>query len=77
MIADTDCCVDEHHQDQLLVYMALASGRSQIQTTKELELHTTTMLTLLGMFCDAKIELQKSERGNTIIIIEGISVKYN
>lgn len=28
-------CLDEHHQDQLLIYMALAPGTSSIRTGKQ------------------------------------------
>jgi RNA 3'-terminal phosphate cyclase len=36
--------VDEHHADQLIVYMALAEGTSLMRTTKELSLHSKTMV---------------------------------
>ena len=43
-------CVDEHHCDQLLVYMAMAQGSSEMVTKKPLSMHTQTMLVLLSMF---------------------------
>ena len=29
-LIDKKCCFDEHHQDQLLIYAALANGRSEL-----------------------------------------------
>ncbi|XP_012251973.2 RNA 3'-terminal phosphate cyclase [Athalia rosae] len=38
-------CVDEHLQDQMIILMALASGRSKIRTgTRELTCHTKTAI---------------------------------
>lgn len=38
--ADKKYCVDEHHQDQLLLLAALAGGKSRILIGEELSLHT-------------------------------------
>ena len=42
--------VDEHHTDQLLIYMAIANGTSEMLAKKPLSMHTQTMLVLLTMF---------------------------
>jgi len=50
LVNETDAAVDEHHTDQLLIYMALASGMSQMRVVKPISLHTKTMLALLRMY---------------------------
>ena len=35
-LIQSDACVDRYHCDQLLLYMALAKGTSQIRTTTNL-----------------------------------------
>ena len=51
----SEVCVDENFCDQILIYAVLAAGISKFTTTKDLTLHTTTMLDLLPMLCDARI----------------------
>jgi RNA 3'-terminal phosphate cyclase (ATP) len=38
---DSECCVDQYMQDQLIIFMALAKGKSRIKSG-ELTLHTKT-----------------------------------
>jgi RNA 3'-terminal phosphate cyclase (ATP) len=41
---ESQACVDEHVQDQLIIFMALASGESQIRCANPLTLHTQTAI---------------------------------
>ena len=68
--------VDEHHADQLIVYMALAEGTSLMRTTKELSLHSKTMVQLLPMFNkDIKFEVILEEKTNTsLVVVHGIGL---
>jgi len=73
--------IDEHHADQLLIFMALASGESII-TIKEQSLHFQTMCHLLPIFLrDVKIDCQKIQYGTTekdcyfIVKVKGIGYK--
>ena len=57
-------CVDEWLQDQLILYMALANGPSQL-LTGSLTLHTQTAIEIAKQVCGATIEvikLNKSEQ---------------
>lgn len=47
--ADKKVAFDEHHQDQLLIYMALAHGTSRL-LVGELSLHTESLLYVLQSF---------------------------
>ena len=72
----SEVCVDENFCDQVLIYAVMAKGTSKFSTTKDLTLHTTTMLDLLPMLCDAKITTKRGEGGEssgcTLIEIEGL-----
>jgi RNA 3'-terminal phosphate cyclase (ATP) len=50
-------CVDEHLQDQLVLYMALAEGTSMI-STGSLALHTRTAMWLAEQLCGVTFEVQ-------------------
>lgn len=50
-------CVDEHLQDQLILYMALAQGTSMI-STGSLTLHTRTAMWLAEQLCGVTFEVQ-------------------
>lgn len=50
-------CVDEHLQDQLVLYMALAQGTSMI-STGSLTLHTRTAMWLAEQLCGVTFEVQ-------------------
>ena len=64
---------DEHHTDQLMIYMALAKGESKI-ICHDLSLHSETMLELLRIYIpDIQISLEPVEGDkNTMIAIKGI-----
>jgi len=51
-------CVDEWLQDQLIIYMALASGSSEI-LTGSLTLHTQTAIEVAKQVCGAKFEVTR------------------
>jgi RNA 3'-terminal phosphate cyclase (ATP) len=55
-------CVDEHMQDQLVLYMALAEGVSEIYTAC-LTLHTQTAIWLAGQMCSARFEVTRLDKG--------------
>ncbi len=70
---------DEHHTDQLLIFMALANGKSTI-VCGEISLHTQTMFELLQIFIPG-IEIDITPIGNeeegkaNVIGIKGIAYK--
>ncbi|KRX08748.1 RNA 3'-terminal phosphate cyclase/enolpyruvate transferase, alpha/beta [Pseudocohnilembus persalinus] len=72
-------CLDEHHQDQLLIYMALAQGTSQIRCGKEMTPHTQAVFYVLKKFIPNLkylIEQDKNDKmQSNIISIEGIGLK--
>lgn len=51
-------CVDEYLQDQLVLYMALAKGRSTIKTGP-LSLHTETAIHFAGLLTGAKFSIER------------------
>jgi RNA 3'-terminal phosphate cyclase (ATP) len=60
---ETGGCVDEYLQDQLILYMALATGTSTLKTGP-LTLHTRTCLFWAQWFTGCKIQVVAA-RGNT------------
>ncbi|NP_001086034.2 RNA 3'-terminal phosphate cyclase [Xenopus laevis] len=70
-------CVDEYLQDQLIIFMALADGISQIKTGP-LTLHTQTAIHFAEQLTKAKFTVKKCEEANTdcnIIECQGIGFK--
>ncbi|KAK0210414.1 RNA 3'-terminal phosphate cyclase domain-containing protein [Desarmillaria ectypa] len=66
-------CVDEWLQDQIIIFMALAEGTSQINCGKgELELHTETAIWVAQQFTDAKFDVEADLSGCTVIRCRGI-----
>ena len=63
--------VDEYLQDQLIVYMALAHGRSQI-LTGEITLHTETALHFAREIAHVDAQVEQQEDGTFLITIEGM-----
>ena len=50
-------CLDEHHQDQLLIYMALGHGVSKINIGHHQSDHTKSMIYVLKQFIpELKVE---------------------
>ncbi|KAL3940571.1 MAG: hypothetical protein SGBAC_004927 [Bacillariaceae sp.] len=54
-------CVDEYLQDQLILYMALASGRSEI-VTGSLTLHTQSAISVAQQLCGTTFEVEKLDK---------------
>ncbi|KAF9001980.1 RTC domain-containing 1 [Cyathus striatus] len=70
---DAGGCIDEWLQDQIIIFMALAEGRSEVKCGKGgLELHTKTAIWLAEKLTGAKFEIKEEESGHTIIRCEGI-----
>lgn len=65
-------CVDEWLQDQIVIFMALADGLSEVRCAAgELELHTRTAIWLAEQLTEAKFTIEPDPQG-TIIRCEGI-----
>ncbi|EAU88418.1 RTC domain containing 1 [Coprinopsis cinerea okayama7 len=65
-------CVDEWLQDQIIIFMALADGSSEVRCARgELELHTKTAIWLAEQLTDAKFTIEADPAG-TIIRCQGI-----
>jgi RNA 3'-terminal phosphate cyclase len=57
----TKACVDEHTADQLLLYMALAAGKSQIICAPRCaasSLHIETVMKIVSDLCDVRFEIE-------------------
>lgn len=59
-------CVDVYLQDQLIIYMALANGKSQI-LTGELTLHTKTAIYIAELMTKVKFNVIPKENGLFLI----------
>ena len=64
---------DEHHTDQLMIFMALANGKSRL-ACHDLSLHSQTMLELLKIYIpDIEISVEPiDDKKNDLITITGI-----
>ncbi|KAL6309165.1 RNA 3'-terminal phosphate cyclase [Sparassis latifolia] len=62
-------CVDEHMQDQMIIFLALARGRSTVRTGP-LTLHTRTAIWIAEHLTEAKFEIE--EPRGVIIRCDGI-----
>jgi len=69
-------CVDEYLADQLIIFMALASGKSRLKTGP-LSLHTTTSIHFSHLMTGAKFNVQeiKGEPQSFLIECDGIGFK--
>ncbi|KAL1487979.1 hypothetical protein ABEB36_015359 [Hypothenemus hampei] len=64
-------CVDEHSQDQIIIFMALASGPSSVQVG-EITLHTKTAIYVVEIIVkDVKFRIEPLEGGGNIIHCTG------
>lgn len=70
----TSCPIDEHLGDQLIVYMALADGFSEIRVG-ELTLHTVTCIHVSEQVTDAKFEVFGEVGKQATITCKGIGHK--
>ena len=66
--------IDRHMGDILIPYMAVASGRSQIQLS-EITLHTMTNIKVAEMITDAKFEIEGDLHQPGRISVDGIALK--
>eukprot|EP00794_Sanderia_malayensis_P007830 gene7830-8680_t len=57
-------CVDEHLQDQLIIFMALATGKSAIKTGP-VTLHTQTAIHIAELLTEAKFTVTKTQEANS------------
>lgn len=64
-------CVDSYVQDQLILYMALAKGVSQIHTAP-LTKHTQTAIYVAELMCGTKFHTEELNDGNIVLSCEGI-----
>jgi RNA 3'-terminal phosphate cyclase (ATP) len=68
---DVDACVDQWAQDQIIIFMALAEGRSRVKTVKPTE-HTLTAIFVAEKFTGVKFKVEDSDDGGAFIECEGI-----
>ncbi|KAF9532406.1 RNA 3'-terminal phosphate cyclase [Crepidotus variabilis] len=70
---DNQGCVDEHLQDQIIMFMALAEGKSEVRCGKDgLALHTKTAIWLAEQLTDAKFDIEEESEGTVVIRCDGI-----
>ncbi|KAI0362748.1 RNA 3'-terminal phosphate cyclase [Trametes cingulata] len=63
-------CVDEYMQDQIIIFLALAQGKSRVRTGP-LTLHTRTAIWVAEQLSDAKFHVEESDN-SAIIECEGV-----
>jgi len=62
----TGACVDQYLQDQLIIFMALANGKSKIKTGP-LTLHTTTAIHFAELLSGCKFVVRKTSEEEQIV----------
>ncbi|KAF5391836.1 hypothetical protein D9757_001674 [Collybiopsis confluens] len=71
-------CVDEWLEDQIIIFMALADGVSEIRAGKgQLQLHTRTAIHIAELLTEAKFSIEELESGHRIIRCKGIGFPGN
>ena len=70
----TRCAVDKWLTDQLIPYMALAEGESQISST-ELTLHALTNIELVEKILNVKFEVEGEIGEPATIHVKGLGLK--
>lgn len=66
-------CVDEHVQDQIIIFMALAKGTSRVRTGP-LTLHTQTAIHYCQIMTGVTFKVESQENGSVILECEGAGV---
>lgn len=66
-----EVCVDAHMQDQLIIYMALATGCSRM-LTGPLTKHTRTAIHVAEQMTGVKFEVTVENSGQTLVTCEGL-----
>lgn len=56
-------CIDEHVQDQLIIFMALAKGTSKIRMSKPLTLHTQTAIYVVELITKVLFNIRDDDDG--------------
>ena len=76
MIESKNQCVDEHHADQLMIFMALAKGTSKIRVLGDASGHIRGMAHILNEFLGKHVEIEFSSPDTdcTEISIKGIGL---
>ncbi|KAH8863660.1 RNA 3'-terminal phosphate cyclase [Schistosoma japonicum] len=69
--SEIGACCDDYMQDQLIILMALAEGRSQIRC-RRLTSHTKTAIYVTELLLGVKFEITTLDDGCSIISCEGI-----
>ncbi|CAG9772176.1 unnamed protein product [Ceutorhynchus assimilis] len=67
---ENKACVDDHSQDQIIVYMALASGPSSVRVG-EITLHTKTAIFVAETLAKVKFNIESLQDGANIIHCTG------
>ncbi|XP_052776734.1 RNA 3'-terminal phosphate cyclase-like [Mya arenaria] len=67
-------CVDDFVQDQIIIYMALAKGKSCVRCGP-LTLHTETAIHIATQLTEAKFTVHKISASQTVIECEGIGLQ--
>jgi RNA 3'-terminal phosphate cyclase (ATP) len=70
----TQAAVDRHLGDQLIVYMALAHGRSRVKVS-ELTLHTVTCLEVVKQLLGVKVRVEGELEKPAVVECEGASLR--
>ncbi|EDX01424.1 RNA 3'-terminal phosphate cyclase [Drosophila yakuba] len=66
-----EICVDDYMQDQLIIYMALAVGRSRMRTGR-LTKHTRTAIHVAEQMTGVKFDVTVEPGGQTLVTCEGL-----
>ncbi|XP_017112749.1 RNA 3'-terminal phosphate cyclase [Drosophila elegans] len=66
-----EICVDAHMQDQLIIYMALAVGRSSMRTGP-LTNHTRTAIHVAKQLSGVQFDVKVESSGQTLVSCEGL-----
>ncbi|KAJ3482502.1 hypothetical protein NLI96_g6942 [Meripilus lineatus] len=64
-------CVDEYLQDQIIIFLALAQGKSTVRTGP-LTLHTRTGIWVAEKLTNAKFEVEEQSDGSILLSCTGI-----
>ena len=67
LVTNANCCVDKYIQDQLIIFMALAKGTSQIRCGP-LTSHTNTAINVAETMTGVKFEIESGQNSNDMII---------
>lgn len=70
-----EACVDEYLQDQLIIFMALAEGKSRIKTAP-LTLHTKTAIHFTEMLTGIKFNVTTLDSKANIIECDGMKFQF-